>query len=211
MTVRLVLLGALFSLGPVLLSNCCRDRSDEPVHPFYRITDWATDLIRIDSVSPNGYIKIEETKIDSTLSLPYYRVGIRLTAEVDFYSYCTPNYGSLMALSCSSPTPSGYEGSKDTITTFEVTSDQDVDSQHPAGSILNNMLTVYIRTYYETLDGISGQSLVTYLNDSPSPARSYTFVFAKAPDASKEHVFTIRYKQSDKLEVIKKTPPIRFL
>ena len=211
MIVRLVLLGILFSLGPVLLSNCCGDRSDEPVRPFYRVKDWTTDLIRIDSVTYNGHLKIEEATIDGRLSLPYYRMGIRLLAEVDFYSYCIPSYGSLMALSCYSPTPSGYEGSQDTITGFEVISNQDFDSQHPAGSVLNDVLTIFLRNYYETLNGISGQSLVTYLNDAPSPGRLYTFVFAKAPDTSKEHVFTIRYKQSYNLEVIKKTPPIRFL
>ncbi len=198
-TVQILVLAISISVAPVLVAGCCNSASccgeDLESKPYYKITGWEPQIVRLDSTIYNGYTSVSELQIFSTDSLFYYKAGIKLSGMASYYTKVTGS-GSLMACS---PIPPGYKGSKETITAFKVVSSADYDTSHPAGSNLADILKIRIKDYLSSdIDAVQG--LDAYLATNPQPVQFYTLLFTKAPETNKKHTFTITYKQSDGTE-----------
>lgn len=206
---KILFLAFLISVVPVLVTGCCDSASccgeDLNPLPYYKITGWQSAIVRVDTVTSGGYSNITETEI--TDSIAYYKAGIRLSAQVNFYARVFSGESSLMACS---PVPNGEKGSKETIASFQIVSASDFDAAHPAGSDLKDILTVRIKSYVDSNPPDSAPKLDEYIASKPNPAMFYTLLFTKGPTASKKHVFTLNYSQSDGQRFTVTTPQLTF-
>jgi hypothetical protein len=207
--VQILFLAIFISVMPVLVAGCCDSASccgeDLNPLPYYKITGWQSAIVQVDTVTNGGYSNITETQV--TDSIPFYKAGIQLSAQVNFYARVFSAGSSLLACS---PVPNGEKGAKETITSFQIVSASDFDATHPAGSDLKDILTVRIKSYVASLPPDSAPKLDDYIAGKPNPAMFYTLLFTKGPTASKKHVFTLNYSQSDGQRFTVTTPQLTF-
>lgn len=143
----------------------------------------------------NGYSYVRLDSLPKTTSYAYTRVGIHLEVKAEYYSVIPINsYGTLMACD---PLPNGHEGSKEKVSTIRITSNQDFNTEYPAGTDLAELFLIKKMGLYNSWSEDVAVNLRTYSNAQPSPEMAYTLWLAKPPVSSKKHIFTIIYEQTN--------------
>ncbi|MDJ1502327.1 DUF5034 domain-containing protein [Xanthocytophaga agilis] len=198
-TIRILSLTFLISVAPLFLTGCCWFSTcgcgDNFSQKYFKVNGWKATNVLIDSTVTNGYPYVRLDSLSKTASYAYNKVGINLEVKAEYYSAISINsYGTLMACD---PLPNGHEGSKEKISTIQIISNQDFDTEHPAGTDLADLFLIKKMGFYNSWSEDVAVNLRTYSNGQPSPELAYTLWLAKPPVSSKKHIFTITYEQTN--------------
>lgn len=139
MKMRTFFLIILFTLGSSLIS-CFYDDTCDPVQPHFKILGIELTNMRYTGRSDEFPWKV----MNETVPIEWENHFIRIGFEVEYIANHQAATGSsLMALSC---VPAGYRGDKVGVDSISVTTLFDINENYPAGSIINEITEINIRT-----------------------------------------------------------------
>lgn len=210
---KILLLAFSLSLLPLFFTGCCWFETcgcgNSISERYFKVRGWASANVLIDSTVNNGYVNVSLDSLTKMGAFPYYRIGINLKVIGEYYSYTSLyNYGSLMACD---PKPNGYDGSKEKITSIQIISNNDFDTEHPAGANLADVFHIKEMDWYNSWSTSPALDLQTYVDSNPSPGMYYILWLKKAPTSVHKHTFSIIYEQTDGKKYIVTANEISFL
>jgi hypothetical protein len=155
---------------------------------------YCEDVDYYDFAGLNAAEKDSIIAIDDSLNIIVQAINLDWMTQIHF------NYGLIAnsyALGCNE----GWAGMKYPLTKVEITSNSDFNEEHPANSILNDLITISLCTaegYYDcdskylNLDDIE-------LNKFMNPQNQYlaNLYLVKRPSKEQTHRFTIKLFKSD--------------
>lgn len=180
---------------PTLVQSCCSGDLDS----YFDVTGLRVRNIEDGGRTRNDYIPGQDSyrNVSEAYTESY---GLYVSPQLRYYA----SVPAAAALHACSPDEGG-KGTREIIEDIQVTSNQDFDEQHPAGSSLNDLFSINDIYTHELIE------LNQFLQGNPAARREkFILRMRKKPTKSMIHQFTIKYAHTDGERFEETAKPITF-